>query len=111
MCCKDDSFHITKRMRSFDLLDKYLDLCNRNICPVITENDIYHLADISIEGYIRERAYYYTIPKDRIIGNDDKDRYCMAWNKLQKVYNCSMLTTIDQSIFMLDTKEVEFVFR
>jgi len=109
--CDDDFFHSLKRRKSFDLLDGYLDLCCQGKCPDIKEIDIYHLVDISIEGYIKDRAYYYTVPKDQIIGKDDNDRYYMAWNKLRKVYNCSCLATIDRSIFLADTNEVEVIFR
>lgn len=73
-----DGWHSVKRKLSFDVFDQLLTFCENGICPKIKNEYIYCLSDISINGYIRERAHYYSVDG---IGIDDNNRHYMAIEK------------------------------
>jgi len=100
-----DYFHDNKRIKSHLLVDTLLDECHKGQCPDLTKElrVLYCLADISLDKYIHERAYYYYRAG---IGQDDQDRYYMAANRLQKVIKCSNVPNLDGYLLDLDSKEI-----
>ena len=98
-----DYKHILKRTISFDRLDQLLSSCKDGKCPIINEYDIYFLVDISLDGYVNDRAYYYF--KDSLLGNDD-DRYKNAKERINIVFKCKKKPKIDQNVFDKDYNEI-----
>lgn len=103
-----NEWHETKRCYSFHLFDHILSCCERGICYEINDRQHYYLVDISIDGYVNNRAYYYSIDK---IGIDDNDRHLMAINKINNVFNCTKRCFFDTSIFDNDLNQIEFFHR
>lgn len=97
-------WHEIKRRFSFDLLDSFLTLCSEGICPIINKEHIYYLADISINCYVKERAFYY---HEDGIGNDDDDQYFMAINKINKIFICQKKPELKSSVFDVDSLQVQ----
>lgn len=102
-----DSEHNSKRILSFKILDRIFNGCHEGKCHDIKEEnlkDIHNLLiDISADGYINERAYFYS--KDEI-GQDDFGRHCMAANRLNVIFSCKKIPNLNDSVFDYDTKDL-----
>ncbi len=101
---EQDKVHGRKRIFSFEVLDGYLDCCQNGICPQIEQSHHKFLIDISVRGYFKERAYYYS--KDQIGQNDD-DRFFMAVNKFKTVVECKADPDLNDALFEQDLKELK----
>lgn len=99
-----DQQHCQKRFMSFVILDYLLDQCENACCPVIDLTNHDFLIDISAEGYINERAYFYSI-KD--IGTDDKDRYYMALLSVRRIFECTKKPKLMEDVFEWDAQQLE----
>jgi hypothetical protein len=101
---EQDKVHGCKRIFSFEVLDRYLDCCQNGICPQIDQAHHNFLIDISVSGYFKQRAYYYS--KDQI-GKDNDDRYYMAVNKVETVFECKTDPDLNDDLFEQDLKELK----
>ncbi len=100
-----DAYHDAKRRLSFDTLDRLLDSCERGFCPCLNPEEHELLIDISAEGYILERAYFYSNDN---IGTDNEDRYYMARNRIMGVFDCQVdEPKLGFSLFKKDCCEIE----
>jgi len=102
---ESDRMHDEKRIESFFVFDQLLEFCNKGACPQAIFNSVskHVLIDISLHGYINQRAYYYAIDG---IGDDDIDRYHMASNRINKVFRCKNLFLLEEGVFIEDAEEV-----
>lgn len=99
-----DIFHNIKRNHAFNLYDNFLELCMNGICPSISKEHAYYLVDISSEGYITQRAYYYSIDN---IGIDDKDRLCIAQRKGMVSLACTKTPSLNKEVFEKDQDQIK----
>lgn len=99
-----DFKHDFKRRLSFDKLDQMIDGCFEGKCPEITDECHYLLVDISLEGYIQERAYYYSI--DKIWANDE-ERYNKSKDRINKVLKCDKQCGIDKGVIDLGFNDLK----
>lgn len=101
---QQDAFHAVKRKYAFDLYDIFLDHCMKGICPLISQAHSYYLIDISIEGYIANRAYYYSIDE---IGRDSQDRFFIAQKKGKIMLECCVKKpSLNKEIFNEDQNQI-----
>jgi hypothetical protein len=84
---QQDRFHDVKRKYAFDLYDIFLDRCMKGVCPLISQVHSYYLIDISAEGYIANRAYYYSVDE---IGKDSQDKFFIAQKKGKIMFECGV---------------------
>ncbi|MGD9170159.1 MAG: hypothetical protein PVI97_08870 [Candidatus Thiodiazotropha sp.] len=100
---KDDACHDLKRRISFEIMDRLLQECSEGKCPML--NPAYHkcLIDISAEGYVRERAYYYS--KDEGENNTEK-YYFKALSRIQKVLSCALMPKLNDELFEIDNLDL-----
>jgi hypothetical protein len=103
-CLDNDYFHDKKRILSFEYFDKLIEGCQKNICPTIDIDMWYHLIDISMENYINQRAYFYSIDN---IGSDDNNRYYISNNRIEKIFNCERVTNLKKEIFNFDINQTQ----
>lgn len=94
-------YHNLKRRISFEILDRCLESCVKEHCPQISKDDHYFLIDISVNCYIDERSYFYSIDE---IGIDDNDRYLMAKKRIEHVFTCSQRCKLSKDIIEYDVK-------
>jgi hypothetical protein len=99
-----DKIHGCKRIYSFEVLDGFLDCCKDGVCPLLDHKHHKFLIDISVHGYYKERAYYYSLDQ---IGVDNDDRYLMAVNKVDTVFKCRANPELNDRLFEQDLKELE----
>ena len=96
---KEDSLHILKRRCSFDLMECALDCCSKGKCPPFTIEEHQMLVDISLEGYIAEKAWY---DGEKNIGSDPDERNRMAYERVAKVLHCKNEPSVNDEIFVYD---------
>ncbi len=102
---KADEEHGKKRLTSFACLDYFIDCClESKQCPPITPGHHHYLIDISLEGYIMQRAYYYS--KDGI-GIDDNNRYLMSKERVERILNCADSCNLQANLFLRFLTEME----
>lgn len=107
--CHIDKVHNEKRITSFCILDALIDKCLAGEgCPNIEESYHKYLIDISLEGYVNLRSYYYEVDG---IGKDDIDRYMAALNRIGKIINCSRVCKLNRQIFVDKSKEISVDYR
>lgn len=102
---KDDESHYKKRSHSFVLFDCLLEGCQENECliSIIDYQLAYLLFDISLDGYLMEKAYYFYEKNGR---QDDKLNYYNAEKLIKKVLDCKKNPAFQQDIFRIDSKEL-----
>ena len=100
-----DNFHDLKRIGSFLWFDKILDSCEKDSCPIdyLVSPILYALTDISIEGYVLQKAHYLSEARK---GSDDDERYYSGMNRITKVLDCRKETILGRNVFEIDSKEV-----
>jgi tetratricopeptide (TPR) repeat protein len=81
----DIRYHETKRLHSFDRLNDILTKCSKGICPTINKEDQYYLVDISLDGFMLDRAYYFFVDD---LYFDAQGRYLEAKKLIQNVLKC-----------------------
>jgi hypothetical protein len=103
-----DDFHDTKRIGSFFWFDKLLSDCVSGCCPAgyFGSSLIYPLADISIDGYVMQKAYFLWEKDNEAKKLSDEERYFIADNHIKAVFNCTIPPALDAETFKLDTKEL-----
>jgi len=100
----EDYRHAKKRRLSFTILDCLIDYCvNAKKCPPIELRFEHYLIDISIERYIEDRAYFYSIDK---IGTNDKNRYRMAEDRIKAVLECPNACRLGSKLFVGAIKDI-----
>ena len=102
-----DQWHSVKRCYSFDYFDSFLSSCAMGVCPEIRERHVYYLVDISINGYINQRSYYYHVDD---IGIDDNDRYLLSLNKVKNIFNCKKQANMDEILFDTNQLQIQTIF-
>lgn len=100
-----DKYHDIKRALSFEFLDMLIEECNNGSCPAYSLDEDswkaiwYCLIDISVEGYINQRAYFYSRDK---IGIDDIHRFDVAKSRIDKILNCEGNFILPKHMFSFD---------
>lgn len=104
--------HEQMRLNGFLIFDSLIEDCQRGMCPDLIgttkgrmeyEALVKFLTDISIDGYIEEKAYYYA---EAGIGSDDKNRYYMANERILRVLNCNMIPTVNCVLLDYDSNSI-----
>jgi hypothetical protein len=98
--------HEAKRVFSFEYLDQMLESCHTCSCPCVYDANAFHtvLIDISIETYVNQRAYYYSIDN---IGDNDVDRINKARLKILNHLYCTKKPTKElYKLFLLDDQRL-----
>lgn len=95
-----DMHHDIKRRLSFDIFDDLLNYCMESKCPKIVPEFHYFLIDISVEGYINEKSYFYSIDD---IGKNDVDRSHLSRQRGTRMFKCPVKKpSLDARIFEID---------
>ena len=82
----NDKYHTLKRHIGFAWFDRMLKDCQKENCPsYFTDDIIYALTDMSLEGYVLNKAYLLSGDK---VGNNDKERYFKALGEINNVLVC-----------------------
>lgn len=89
-----DVEHETKRTYSFHRLNEILSNCAKGICPTICETDQYHLIDISIDGFVLDRSYYFFT--DGLYGGA-LEGHLKAKQLIKNVYDCPQTPNLDST--------------
>jgi hypothetical protein len=104
-CTRADADHSLKRRLSFEILDGLLKDCANNTCPFLDLEYHNYLIDISAEGYILERAYYYSADKEK---KDEKESYFSADSRIRKIFSCSISTPkLNDKLFKIDNEDLD----
>lgn len=102
----NDRYHTLKRNLGFAWFDRMLNDCRNGNCPKYFSNDIFYaLTDVSLEGYVLQKAYYYN---GSGIGRNDKDRYFMALKDINTVLACKKETTLLNNLLSQDSRQVYY---
>jgi hypothetical protein len=103
---KDDACHDFKRRISFEILDGLLEKCSQGKCPVL--DPAYHkcLIDISSEGYIRKRAYYYSDNKEASSKEKEDEDYYRAESRIQQIFSCPLAPKLNDELFEIDKNDL-----
>jgi hypothetical protein len=65
-------------------------------CPLLSVDLHDSLSEISVEGYIKEKSYYYSIDGK---GSNDVHRYNMAIERAVRMFNCPIMPTLSPELF------------
>jgi hypothetical protein len=102
----DDRYHTLKRNIGFAWFDRMLEDCQKGNCPsYVTDDVFYALTDMSLEGYVLQRAYLFSGDD---VGVNDKDRYFKALGKINTVLICEKETELDINLFNQDSRQVYY---
>jgi hypothetical protein len=102
----DDGYHNLKRNTGFVWFDRMLKDCQNGSCPkYISEDIVYILSDMSLEGYILQKAYHLSKAK---VGINDEERYYKALGEINCVMNCKNESQLDIKILNHDSKQVYY---
>jgi hypothetical protein len=102
----NDRYHTLKRNLGFEWFDRMLGDCQKGNCPTYFSNDIFYaLTDISIQGYVLQKAYQLL---GAGVGATDEERYLKALGKINNVLNCKKENKINMNLFNRDSREVYF---
>lgn len=102
----NDKYHALKRNIGFAWFDRMLKDCRNGICPRYFSADIFYaLTDVSLEGYVLQKAYYFYITG---IGMNDKERYFKAVGEINTVLACKKEAKLAINLFNRDSKQVYY---
>lgn len=102
----NDKYHTLKRNIGFAWFDRMLKDCRNGNCPIYFSDDIFYaLTDVSIEGYILQKAYYFYIAG---IGMNDQGRYFKAMEEINTVLTCKKEAKLTINLFNRDSKQVYY---
>jgi len=102
----DDKYHMLKRNIGFAWFDRMLEGCRNENCPGFFSNDIFYaLTDISLEGYVLQKAYYFSRAE---VGISDKDRYFKALVRINNVLVCQKKTKLNINLFNQDSRQIYY---
>ncbi|MEW6349503.1 MAG: hypothetical protein AB1646_10615 [Thermodesulfobacteriota bacterium] len=96
-----DSQHEIKRFESYLKFNLALEECRDGHCPSLSKDwrVIWFLSDISLDEYIRTRAFFYS--KDNQ-GTDDDDRYERAAGLVETVFRCNKEPALETYLLFRD---------
>jgi hypothetical protein len=102
----DDKYHTLKRDVGFAWFDRMLEDCRNENCPGYFSDDIFYaLTDISLEGYVLQKAYLFSGDE---VGINDKERYFKALGKINNVLGCKKETKLNINLFNQDSRQVYY---
>jgi len=102
----DDKYHTLKRKIGFAWFDRMLEDCRNENCPGYFSDDIFYaLTDISLEGYVLQKAYLFSGDE---VGINDKERYYKALEKINNVLVCKKETKLNINLFNQDSRQVYY---
>jgi hypothetical protein len=83
-----------------------LEDCRNENCPGYFSDDIFYaLTDISLEGYVLQKAYYFSGIE---VGIDDKERYFKALERINNVLACKKKTKLNINFFNQDSRQIYY---
>ena len=102
----NDKYHSLKRNIGFAWFDRMLEDCRNENCPGYFSDDIFYaLTDISLEGYVLQKAYLFSGDE---VGINDKERYFKALGKINNVLVCKKKTKLNINLFNQDSRQVYY---
>jgi len=102
----DDKYHMIKRNIAFEWFDRMLEDCRNENCPGHYSDDIFYaLTDISLEGYVLQKAYYFSGAE---VGISDKERYFKALGRIDNVLVCKKKTKLNINLFNHDSRQIYY---
>lgn len=102
----DDKYHMLKRNIGFAWFDRMLEDCRNEKCPGYFSDDIFYaLTDISLEGYVLQKAYYFSGAE---VGISDKERYFKALGRIDNVLVCKKKTKLNINLFNHDSRLIYY---
>jgi len=102
----DDKYHALKRNVGFAWFDRMLKDCQEGNCPSYFTDDIFYaLTDMSLEGYILQKAYLFSGDE---VGINDKERYFKALGEINHVLICKKETELNINMFNQDSRQVYY---
>lgn len=102
----DDKYHMLKRNIGFAWFDRMLEDCRNEKCPGYFSDDIFYaLTDISLEGYVLQKAYYFSGAE---VGISDKERYFKALGRINNVLVCKKKTKLNINLFNHDSRQIYY---
>lgn len=100
----DDSYHTLKRNIGFAWFDRMLKNCRKGNCPTYFSDDIFYaLTDMSLEGYILQKAYHFS---NAGVGINDNERYFKALGEINNVLACKKEPKLNPDLFNEDSRQV-----
>jgi hypothetical protein len=103
--CHDGNVrHNKKRLESLILTDELFTNCINKNCKANCEEPtaLWFMSDISIEGFIKAKAYTLTLDT----GADEKQAYYEAENMVHTVFDCDKSTLLESEIVTTDVREI-----
>jgi hypothetical protein len=102
----DDNYHTLKRNLGFAWFDRMLGDCRQGNCPGYFSNDIFYaLTDMSLEGYVLQKAYHFS---DTGVGINDNERYFKALGEINTVLACKKEPKLNINLFNQDSRQVYY---
>lgn len=102
----NDKYHTIKRSIGFAWFDRMLEDCRNENCPGYFSDDIFYaLTDISLEGYVLQKAYLLSADEE---GINDKERYFKALGRINNVLACKKKTELNINLFNQDSRQVYY---
>jgi len=102
----DDKYHMLKRNIGVAWFDRMLEDCRNEKCPGYFSDDIFYaLTDISLEGYVLQKAYYFSGAE---VGISDKERYFKALGRINNVLVCKKETKLNINLFNQDSRQIYY---
>jgi hypothetical protein len=102
----DDRYHTLKRHIGFAWFDRMLKDCQEGNCPGYFSNDIFYaLTDMSLEGYVLQKAYLLAADE---VGDSDIERYFRALEKIYNVLACKKKPALNINLFNQDSRQVYY---
>ncbi|HAY38593.1 MAG TPA: hypothetical protein DCY53_04170 [Desulfobacteraceae bacterium] len=102
----DDKYHVLKRNIGFAWFDRMLEDCRNEKCPGYFSDDIFYaLTDISLEGYVLQKAYYFSGAE---VGISDKERYFKALGRIDNILVCKKKTKLNINLFNHDSRQIYY---
>jgi hypothetical protein len=102
----DDNYHTLKRNLGFAWFDRMLGDCQKGNCPRYFSDDIFYaLTDMSLEGYVLQKAYHFS---NAGVGINDNERYFKALGKINTVLVCKKEPKLNINLFNQDSRQVYY---
>ena len=102
----DDKYHRLKRNIGFAWFDRMLEDCQNENCPGYFSDDIFYaLTDMSLEGYVLQKAYLFSGEE---VGINDKERYFKALGRINNVLVCQKKTKLNINLFNQDSRQIYY---
>ena len=80
--------------------------CRKGNCPTYFSDDIFYaLADVSLEGYVLQKAYHFSNAE---FGINDNERYFKALGEINNVLVCKKEPKLNINLFNQDSRQVYY---